>query len=206
MDQKAANLLPYFQEKRLLIRSNEFLYQEGQALDLIYCIKKGNLFIYKNKYQGTKLLPHCIGPGHILGLNALQNGSFQENALALTQVEAIFSNATMVKEALHNDFSLKLQIMKDICEEIKRVENNQQKSFKQQISKILLDLSEGYTQRPRALPIAIPNPKFNHLLGNDKQKLNTAIQELSREGLIRQNSKMEIEILAPEKIHQLIHS
>ncbi|MEO1652853.1 MAG: Crp/Fnr family transcriptional regulator, partial [Bacteroidota bacterium] len=206
MDQKAANLLPYFKNKRLLNKSSEFLFQEGQTVDLVYCIKKGSLFIYKNKHKGTKLLPHCIGPGHILGLNAIHQGSFLENALALNTVEAIFSEAEVIREALQKDFSLKLQIMKDICEEIKRVESNQQKSFKQQISKIMLDLLEESSPFPKMLPIPLSHPRFNHLLGNDQKGLNQAIQELSQDGLIRQHKNKAIEILYPEKIHQLIQA
>jgi len=129
--------------KKMVLGSNDYLFQQGQLAMGIFCIEAGSLVTMKESAD-TKQVINVIKPGQILGAEAINAPSYQHSAKGLTDAQVCFIPKQAVVQLMNRNIQFKLLLMKALCQEIGSAEQKSlsiiYKSGRQRVAALLLEV------------------------------------------------------------------
>lgn len=190
-------------------QKKEFLFMEGQTLNDLYFISKGNVKTYKVNDEGKELITGIHGEGDFLGyVPLLEDLPSNESAVTLTDAEV-----TMIPK---QDFVTLLYSSKDVARKfIKLLSNNlaeaearlldlAYQSVRQRVAGALLKLSGQLGTPDKHEAITIARKDISNIVGTATESLNRTLADFKEEGLIELGSD-GIMILDKPKLNKLAH-
>jgi CRP-like cAMP-binding protein len=167
----------------------EFIFMEGQTLNDVYFISKGQVKTYKVNEDGKELITGIHGEGDFLGyVSLLEDAPSIENAVTLTEVEI----AMIPKQ----DFITLIYSSKDVARKfIKLLSNNlaeaeerlldlAYQSVRQRVAGALLRLNSHLDTSLKHEIISITRKDIANIVGTATESLNRTLAEFREEGLI----------------------
>src|SRR5690606_15528501 len=131
------------------IKKGENLFEEGQVLNGIFCIREGICKIYKLSDNGKNHIVKLISKGDILGERSLVNEEpLNLSAIALEDMEVCFIPKSEVMSFFKKNNNFSLNMLKNVCENLKEADNDlvnmAQKTVKERLAISLLYLKDKF--------------------------------------------------------------
>ena len=193
--------------KRLTIRSNDYLFKQGQSAMGIFCVESGALITLKQGQSKTMVL-NIIKPGHILGTNAITSTMYQHSVKGLTDAKVCFIPKPSVIKLMNQNLHFKLTVMKALCQEIEVAQQKGlsmiYKSGRQRVAALLLEVWQAAVVQhsDKAFIHFLPD-EFAGLAGISIKSLTKALQEFGQKKWIQHNTNC-MKVLDSQSLENLL--
>ncbi len=172
------------------IKKGEVIFEEGENVNGIYCIKDGICKLTKLSTNGKDHIVKLVTKGELLGQRSMiSEEPVNLSAVALEDMQVCFipKNEIMSYFDKNNQFSM--GVMKSICGDLKEADNIMvslaQKSVKERLATTLLYLEETFgKEEDNSLKIQLSREDLASLIGTATESCIRLLSEFNKLGLI----------------------
>lgn len=172
------------------IKKGENLFEEGQTLNGIFCIKNGVCKISKLSDNGKNHIIKLISKGDVLGERSLVNEEpLNLSATALEDMEVCFVPKAEVMGFFKNNIDFSLEMLRNVCENLKEADNDlvnmAQKTVKERLAYTLLYLKDKFgINEDRTLKIQLSREELSGIIGTATESCIRLLSDFKKEGFI----------------------
>ncbi|MDO6597066.1 Crp/Fnr family transcriptional regulator [Oceanihabitans sp. 2_MG-2023] len=177
------------------IKKGETIFEEGEMINGIYCIKEGICKLSKLSPNGRDQIVKLVVKGDLLGQRSLiGNESANLSAVALNDMEVCFIPKREVVDDLSKnpDFchSMLEQMANDLRDSDNIIVNMAQKSVKNRIAEILIYMFENFGENEKGfLSIHFSRDDYANLVGTATESAIRILSQFKKDGLIATEGK-----------------
>ncbi|QRM89879.1 cyclic nucleotide-binding domain-containing protein [Lacinutrix sp. WUR7] len=178
------------------IKKGETIFEEGEIINGVYCIKDGICKLSKLSPNGRDQIVKLVVKGDLLGQRSLiGNESANLSAVALNDMEVCFIPKKEIVDDLSKNpefcHSMLEQMAKDLRESDNIIVNMAQKSVKHRIADILIYIHESFgINETGFLAINFSRDDYANLVGTATESAIRILSQFKKEGLISTSGKM----------------
>lgn len=177
------------------VKKGETIFDEGENVNGIYCIKDGVCKLTKLSANGKEQIVKLIQKGELLGQRAMiSDESANLSAVAIEDMEVCFipKSEVMVFFETNNDFSM--NVMKNICSNLKESDeilvNMAQKNMKSRLAHVLIYLHDDFGVNPdNSLRIQLSREEYASMIGTATESCIRILSEFNKKELIKLDGK-----------------
>ncbi len=198
--------------KRFLYKKGEFIFKQGDKVEGIHIIEKGNVkvgILYKDHPERILRL---AGPNKLLGHRGIANNNYPITATALTDCEVLFLPNSIFISLLKANPDLSLFLINFFADEIRdseeRLINLIQLEVKERMACVLVVLAESFgfcKDNPTKLAYTLSRTDFASFVGTTYETIIRTLFLLQKSKLIKLEGK-EIHILDIDGLKKLLIS
>ncbi len=172
------------------VKKGENLFEEGQTLNGVFCIKSGICKISKLSDNGKNHIVKLITTGDILGERSLINEeSVNLSATALEDMEVCFIPKSEIFGLFSSNTNFSLNVLKNVCVNLKEADNDlvnmAQKNVKERLAKTLIYLKDKFgINEDKTLKIQLSREELSGIVGTALETCIRLLSEFKKEGLI----------------------
>ena len=172
------------------IKKGENLFNEGQILNGIFCVKDGICKISKLSDNGKNHIVKLITKGEILGERSLVNEEpLNLSATALEDMEVCFVPKSEIMGFFKNNAGFSMNILKSLCENLKEADNDlinmAQKTVKERLAITLIYLQNKFgANEDKTLKVQLSREELSGIIGTATESCIRLLSEFKKEGLI----------------------
>lgn len=191
-------------------QSQECILKEGDPADRLYCLLNGAAKITRRLSGGEEQIISLARPGEVLGLQALMHHPvFTSSAVAIQPTQGVYLSKSALKDALKEDPSLSLNILRSLCLEMDAVEDKiaglTRKNSPQRIAEALLLLKEKFGTDERGyLQIQLTRKDLANLTHTTTSTLSRVLAQFRRQGIL--GGGRQIRICDPSRLNTLANN
>lgn len=173
-----------------VVKKGQSLFEEGQTLNGIFCIRNGVCKISKLSDNGKNHIVKLITRGDILGERSLVNEEpLNLSATALEDMEVCFIPKPEILELFKSNTDFSLNMLKNVCENLKEADNDlvnmAQKNVKERLAKTLIYLQDKFgINEDKTLKIQLSREELSGIVGTALETCIRLLSELKKEGYI----------------------
>lgn len=173
-----------------VVKKGQSLFEEGQTLNGIFCIRNGVCKISKLSDNGKNHIVKLITRGDILGERSLVNEEpLNLSATALEDMEVCFIPKPKILELFKSNTDFSLNMLKNVCENLKEADNDlvnmAQKNVKERLAKTLIYLQDKFgINEDKTLKIQLSREELSGIVGTALETCIRLLSELKKEGYI----------------------
>lgn len=190
-------------------KKGEIIFEEGDILNGVYCIKKGICKLTKLSANGKDQIVKLVVKGELLGQRSLisdENSNLR--ATALNEMEVCFIPKAEIMEDLMKNPDFSFDLLKSMADDLKDADNvivnMAQKSVRQRLAEVLVSINESFGTNPDgSLSVILSREDFASLVGTATESAIRVLSQFKREGLISTIGK-QIKIEDLEGLKNLI--
>ncbi|MEL4308982.1 Crp/Fnr family transcriptional regulator [Joostella sp. CR20] len=177
------------------VEKGAFIFEEGDYLNGVYCIKSGICKLTKLSSNGKSQIVKFIKKGDLLGQRSIvSDDAVGLSAQAIEEMEVCFIPKTEIKSAFKNNSNFSADIVNDICYDLKIANDHivemAQKPVKSRFAIALLELEEEFgVDEEGFLKITLSREEFANIVGTATESLIRMVSEYSKNGLIATSGK-----------------
>lgn len=190
------------------IKKGENIFEEGESVNGIYCIKDGICKLSKLSANGKDQIVKLVKPGELLGQRSMiSDEPANLSAVALEDMEVCFIPKTDVLGFFNNNNQFSMNMMKAICGDLKESDDHMvsmaQKTVKERLAETLLYLDDTFGRNEDgSLHIQLSREELAGMIGTATESCIRLLSEFNKTGLIDLNGK-KIVILDKNKLKRL---
>ncbi len=190
------------------IKKGEVLFEEGQRIDGVYCIKKGVCKLSKISDNGRDQIVHLVKRGDLLGERSLINNEVSNlKATALNEMQVCFIPKVEIINDLKKNPNFTMDVLKNMALSLKASDNvivdMAQKTVKQRLALMLLYLEEKFQFRENgSLNIYLSREDVASIIGTATESAIRLLAEFKKKELINLKGK-EIFLLNKTSLKQI---
>ena len=190
------------------IKKGEPIFEEGETVNGIYCVKDGVCKLSKLSANGKDQIVKLVKPGELLGQRSMiSDEPANLSAVALEDMEVCFIPRTEVLQFFNNNNQFSMNIMKSICGDLKESDDHMvsmaQKTVKERLAETLLYLDDTFGKNEDgSLHIQLSREELAGMIGTATESCIRLLSEFNKTGLIDLNGK-KISILDRGKLKRL---
>ena len=191
------------------IKKGENIFEEGQNINGVFCIKSGVCKISKLSDNGKSHIVKLITKGELLGQRSLINEeSLNLTATALEDMQVCFIPKTEIIGFFHSNSNFSMEVLRNICEDLKEADNDlvnmAQKTVKERLAHTLLYLQDKFgTDTDSTLKIQLSREELSGLIGTATESCIRLLSEFKKDGLIDLIGK-KISIVNEKELRKMI--
>lgn len=188
----------------------EFIYLQGQTLNDLYFISKGQIKTYLLNNDGKELITGIHGEGDFLGYaNLLEDKPSTENAVAMEPVEIAVIPKQDFITLLYTSKEIARKFIKILSNNLTEAENRllelAYESVRERAAGALLKMSNQNSAHSKSDLISFSRKDIANIVGTATESLNRTLADFQDEGLI-ELAHEGIKILDYEKLGRVIRS
>lgn len=172
------------------IKKGQSLFEEGENLNGIYCIKDGVCKLSKLSSNGKDQIIKLVKPGELLGQRSMiSEESANLSAVALEDMEVCFVPKAEILQFFtqNNDFSM--DVMRTICGDLKEADdhmvNMAQKTVKQRLAETLLYLEDTFgSNEDGTIRLLLSREELAGMIGTATESCIRLLSEFNKKGYI----------------------
>ena len=172
------------------IKKGQSLFEEGETLNGIYCIKDGVCKLSKLSSNGKEQIIKLVKPGELLGQRSMiSEESANLSAVALEDMEVCFVPKAEILQFFtqNNDFSM--DVMRTICGDLKEADdhmvNMAQKTVKQRLAETLLYLEDTFgSNEDGTIRLLLSREELAGMIGTATESCIRLLSEFNKKGYI----------------------
>ncbi|MDO4225519.1 MAG: Crp/Fnr family transcriptional regulator [Bergeyella zoohelcum] len=197
-------------KKDLTFKKGEAVFDENEAPNGIYFIKKGTLKLSKCGVYGKDQILKFIKEGDFIGYRSLLIGEhFQAKAEAMTPVEATFISKEFFLHLLEAAPKLCFAMLQKFAYELGESSNTitvlAQKTVRERLAEILLLLEQKLGRDPEGfIKISLTREEIANLVGTATESAIRLISEFKHDGLIVTEGR-NIKIINRDRLKKVGH-
>lgn len=190
------------------IKRGDVLFEEGQYINGVFCIKDGVCKVTKMSTNGRDQIVKLIKKGDLIGERSLISEEASNlKATAINDMEVCFIPKEEIVKDLKQNNNFTMSILKELASSLKEADNvivdMAQKTVKQRLAETLLHLQEQYkTTDDGPLDIQLSREDIASIIGTATESAIRLLSQFKKEKLIHLKGK-EIYILDPRTLHQI---
>lgn len=192
-----------------VIKKGETIFDEGDSLNGIYCIKDGICKLSKLSDNGKDQIVKLVKKGELLGQRSLiSEESTNLSAVAIEDMQVCFIPKQDVLKFFNENNQFSLNMMKSVCDDLKDADDNMvnlaQKTVKQRLAETLLKLENDFgIQEDGSLKIQLSREEIAGTIGTATESCIRLLSEFNKEGVISLQGK-KITITNKKELQKMI--
>lgn len=172
------------------IKKGENIFEEGENINGLYCIKDGVCKLSKLSTNGKDQIVKLIKPGELLGQRSMiSDEPANLSAVALEDMEVCFIPKSDIIGFFDSNNQFSMSMMKSICSDLKDADDHMvsmaQKTVKQRLAETLLYLDSTFgTNSDGSLHIQLSREELAGMIGTATESCIRLLSEFKKEELI----------------------
>ena len=177
------------------VKKGETVFDEGDALNGIYCIKDGICKLSKLSDNGKDQIVKLVKKGELLGQRSLiSEESTNLSAVAVEDMQVCFIPKQEILKFFNENNQFSLNMMKSVCGDLKDADDNMvnlaQKTVKQRLAETLLKLESDFgIHEDGSLKIQLSREEIAGMIGTATESCIRLLSEFNKEGWISLQGK-----------------
>ena len=179
----------------ITIKKGETIFEEGEHLNGVYCIKNGVCKVSKMSSNGREQILFLINKGVMLGERSLVNDEVANlKATAINDMEVCFIPRDEIIKDLRENPEFTMNVLKDMASSLKNADNvivdMAQKTVKQRLAEMLIYLDEKFGHdAENILNIHLSREDIANMIGTVTESAIRLLSEFKKIGVINLKGK-----------------
>ncbi|MCL5128784.1 Crp/Fnr family transcriptional regulator [Algibacter sp. L4_22] len=185
------------------IKKGEVIFEEGEVINGVYCIKDGICKLSKLSENGKDQIVKMVVKGQLLGQRSLiTDESTNLQAVALSDMEVCFIPKAEIMEDLQTNLNFSLDVLKVMARDLREsddiIVNMAQKTVRKRLADVLIYLNNSFgVNGDGTLSVLLSREDYANIVGTATESAIRIISQLKKEKLISTKGKyIKIEDLA----------
>ncbi|MBT8272738.1 MAG: Crp/Fnr family transcriptional regulator [Bacteroidia bacterium] len=190
------------------IKKGEIIFEEGETLNGVYCVKDGICKLSKLSANGKDQIVKLIVKGDLLGQRSLINDeSSNLSATALNDMEICFIPKSEIIGDLKKNTNFSMEVLKDMAQDLKEADNvivnMAQKSVRQRLAETLLYIHDNFgLDEEGFLKVILSREDYASIVGTATESAIRVLSQFKKDGLISTSGK-QIKILDANNLKRI---
>lgn len=173
-----------------IIKKGEVIFEEGETLNGVYCVKDGICKLTKLSANGKDQIVKMVVKGDLLGQRSIiSDESSNLQATALNDMEVCFIPKSEILADLQKNPNFTFDVLKDMAHDLKEAEdvivNMAQKSVRQRLAETLIYINDSFGTNPDGtLSVLLSREDFANIVGTATESAIRVLSQFKKEGLI----------------------
>jgi CRP-like cAMP-binding protein len=172
------------------IKKGEPIFEEGETVNGIYCVKDGVCKLSKLSSNGKDQIVKLVKPGELLGQRSMISDEVANlSAVALEDMEVCFIPKTEILGFFNHNNDFSMNVMKTICGDLKEADDHMvsmaQKTVKERLAETLLYLEDTFGKNEdQSLRIQLSREELAGMIGTATESCIRLLSEFNKDNLI----------------------
>ncbi|CAM1368292.1 Crp/Fnr family transcriptional regulator [Tenacibaculum soleae] len=190
------------------IKKGEVLFEEGEHINGVFCIKDGVCKVSKMSDNGRDQIVNLVRKGDLLGERSLINDEASNlKAIAVNDMQICFIPKEEIVRDLENNPKFTMDILKNMASSLKTADNfivdMAQKTVKQRLAATLLNLENRFSKSENgALGIHLSREDIANIIGTATESAIRLLSEFKKKKIIDLKGK-EVFILDSKALNDI---
>ncbi|PKH50708.1 Crp/Fnr family transcriptional regulator [Tenacibaculum sp. Bg11-29] len=190
------------------IKKGEVLFEEGEHINGVFCIKDGICKVSKMSDNGRDQIVNLVRKGDLLGERSLINDEASNlKAIAVNDMEICFIPKDEIVRDLENNPKFTMDILKNMASSLKNADNfivdMAQKTVKQRLAATLLSLDSKFAKNENgSLDIHLSREDIANIIGTATESAIRLLSEFKKKKIINLKGK-EVFILDTQALKDI---
>ena len=177
------------------VKKGEHLFEEGETVNGIYCIKDGVCKLSKLSANGKDQIIKLVKPGELLGQRSMiSDEPANLSAVALEDMQVCFIPKTEILGFFDTNNQFSMNVMKSICGDLKEADDHTvsmaQKPVKSRLAETLLYLETSFGKNSDgSLHIQLSRDELAGMIGTATESCIRLLSDFKKSGLIELDGK-----------------
>jgi len=173
-----------------IVKKGEVIFEEGDSLNGVYCIKDGICKLTKLSANGKDQIIKLVVKGELLGQRSIISDERTNlRATALNDMEVCFIPKNEIIKDLEGNNNFSLDVLRGMARELKEADdiivNMAQKSVRQRLAEVLININESFgTNEDGTLSVLLSREDFASIVGTATESAIRVLSQFKKEGLI----------------------
>lgn len=191
-----------------IIKKGEPIFDEGERLKGVFCIKDGVCKVSKMSENGRNQIISLVTKGDLLGERSLISDEPSNlKAIALEDMEICFIPKEEIMKDLEKNPSFSMSVLKDMAKTLKSADNvivdMAQKTVKQRLAETLLNLESKFgTNENEAINVHLSREDIANIIGTATESAIRLLSDLKKKKIIAFKGK-EISIINLNELEKI---
>jgi CRP-like cAMP-binding protein len=191
------------------VKKGDPIFNEGDALNGIYCIKDGICKLSKLSDNGKDQIVKLAKKGELLGQRSLiSEESTNLSAIAIEDMQVCFIPKHEILKFFSENNQFSLNMMKSVCVDLKDADDNMvnlaQKTVKQRLAETLIKLENDFgIHEDGSLKIQLSREEIAGMIGTATESCIRLLSEFSKEDWISLQGK-KITITNKKELQKIV--
>lgn len=172
------------------IKKGEVIFDEGESINGVYCIKDGVCKLSKLSKNGKDQIVKIVVKGDLLGQRSLvTDESSNHQATALNDMEVCFIPKSEIIDDLQKNSKFSFDVLKSMANDLKEADevivNMAQKSVRQRLAETLIYINDSFGVNPDGtLSVLLSREDYANIVGTATESAIRVLSQFKKEGLI----------------------
>jgi CRP-like cAMP-binding protein len=177
------------------IKKGDVIFEEGDTINGIYCIKDGVCKLTKLSPNGKDHIVKLIKKGELLGQRSMiSDEPVNLSAIALEDMEVCFIPKSEVMGFFDKNNQFSMNVMKTICSDLKEADDHMvnlaQKTVKERLAETLLYLLNTFGKNnDNTLKIQLSREELASMIGTATESCIRLLSDFNKLGLVELSGK-----------------
>lgn len=191
------------------IKKGEALFEEGEKLDGVYCVRDGVSKLSKLSANGKDQIVKLASKGEVMGQRSVIVGeSTNLSAVAVSDMEVCFIPKEIISDTLNTNPNFAVEVLRHMAHDLKEADdvivNMSQKTVKQRMAEAFLYLDKNYGHDDEGfLKLALSREDYANVVGTATESCIRIISEFKKKGFIKTSGK-KIGIIKAKLLQDLV--
>ena len=178
-----------------IIKKGDVVFEEGENVNGIYCIKDGICKLTKLSANGKDHIVKLVSKGELLGQRSMiSDEPVNLSAVALEDMEVCFIPKTEVMGFFDKNNQFSMNVMRSICGDLKDADDHMvnlaQKTVKERLAETLLYLSDTFGKNEdNSLKVQLSRDELASMIGTATESCIRLLSDFKKLDLIELNGK-----------------
>ncbi|APA00428.1 Crp/Fnr family transcriptional regulator [Flavobacterium commune] len=179
----------------LLVKKGEVIFEEGENVNGIFCVKDGVCKLTKLSPNGKDHIVKLVSKGELLGQRSMiSEEPVNLSAVALEDMQVCFIPKSEIMGFFDKNNQFSMNVMRTICGDLKEsddhVVNMAQKTVKQRLAETLLYLQDTFGKNEdESLKIQLTRDELASMIGTATESCIRLLSDFNKLGLIELKAK-----------------
>ena len=191
-----------------IIKKGELIFNEGETLNGVYCVKQGVCKLSKLSANGNDQIVKLVVKGDLLGQRSLiGDESANLSAIALNDMEVCFIPKHEIIKDLEKNPNFSMSVLQEMAHDLREsdtvIVNMAQKSVKQRLAQTLLYIHSSFgLDTDGYLNVVLSREDYANMVGTATESTIRVLSQFKKEGLISTSGK-QIRIENLEELNRI---
>ncbi|UII77067.1 Crp/Fnr family transcriptional regulator [Flagellimonas sp. HMM57] len=191
------------------IKKGEPLFEEGDKLNGVYCVRNGVSKLSKLSSNGKDQIVKLASTGEVIGQRSVvAQETANLSAIAVNDMEVCFIPKETINHTLQKNPNFTLEVLRHMAHDLKEADdvivNMSQKTVKQRIAEAFLYLKNNFGEDEDGfLALSLSREDISNVVGTATESAIRIISEFKKKGLIHTSGK-KVGIKNERKLVELV--
>ena len=173
-----------------IIRKGEVIFEEGETLNGVYCVRDGICKLTKLSANGKDQIIKLVVKGELLGQRSIvSDESANLKATALNDMEVCFIPKAEILSDLKKNPDFTLDVLQHMAHDLKEADdiivNMAQKSVRNRLAEALIHIHDSFGTNPDGtLSVILSREDFASIVGTATESAIRVLSQFKKEGYI----------------------